>query len=60
MKDFILDTKIMLAAVIVWVALSFCALVAHAESPLFLLSQSGDLGLLVWLTSRTWKRHPAS
>lgn len=56
MKDFILDTKIRLGAVLILVVLSCVSLIAHTESPLFLLLQSGDLGLLVWLTFRAWKR----
>lgn len=55
MKDFILDTKIMLVAVLVWVILSIDVLVAHAGSPLLLLAQSVDLCTLIWLTFRAWK-----
>ncbi len=56
MKGFILDAKIMLVAVAVWTALCVYGTIAHPESPLFLLAQSGDLGLLVWITFRAWKR----
>ncbi|BDB13329.1 hypothetical protein [Acidithiobacillus ferrooxidans] len=56
MKDFIWDTKVMLLAVVGWTALCVYGTIAHLESPLFLLLQSGDLGLLVWLTFRAWKR----
>ncbi|MHB1641985.1 MAG: hypothetical protein ACYCS8_04920 [Acidithiobacillus sp.] len=56
MKDFMLDTKIMLLAVAGWTALCVYGIIAHPESPLFLLAQSGDLGLLVWITFRAWKR----
>ncbi len=56
MKDFILDTKIMLAAIIFWVALSIYVLIAHTESPLLLLAQIADMSVLVWLTFRAWKR----
>lgn len=56
MKDFILDAKIMLVAVIVWVALGFYVLIAHVGSPLVLLAQSVDIALMVRITFRAWKR----
>ena len=56
MKGFILDTKIMLVAVLVWVILSIDVLVAHTGGPLLLLAQSADMSVLVWLTFRAWKR----
>ena len=55
MKDFILDTKLLLGAVLIW-GLSCVSLIAHAESPLLLLAQSVDLCVLAGLTFRAWKR----
>lgn len=56
MKDFILDTKIMLGAVLIWVVLSCVSLITHTENPLLLLAQSADMAVLIWLTFRDWKR----
>lgn len=56
MNDFIIDTKVMLVAIIFWVALSGYSLVAHTGGPLLLLAQSADMSVLVWLTFRAWKR----
>ena len=56
MKDFILDTKLLLGAVLIWGVLSCVSLIAHAESPLLLLAQSVDLCVLAGLTFRACKR----